>query len=162
MNGVIAKEIREPVNAGRPFFVGQAPGRDGGRPLLGAAYRRFGAPHGMTVEEFAAATDRANLIPYWPGKSGKGDAFPKGEARTEACRLPLHGRHRVLLLGQNVASCFNIAGGDMLEWFVHPRGFICAVLPHPSGINRQWNDAATVDQVNDFMARVWDNAKERS
>jgi uracil-DNA glycosylase len=93
----------------RPLLIGQAPGpnTDPSEPLSGASGKRLAALCGLDLEEFLARFERANLLPEFPGKIGKGDRFPVALARPLARSLA--GRcldRRVVLLGNGVASAF--------------------------------------------------------
>jgi hypothetical protein len=44
-----------------------------------------------------------------------------------------------VLLGRRVAAAFGLASAPYLEW-TEARGRTWVVMPHPSGVNRWWND----------------------
>lgn len=90
-----------------------------------------------------------NLLAEFPGKSGKGDAFPIALARARAARMRLGGE--VVLLGRHVARAFGAQGAPFLEWF-DLRGAWAAVVPHPSGVNHWWNDPANTNRAAVFLA----------
>ena len=66
----------------------------------------------MTLRQYYESFERADLIPAWPGpnRSGKGDAFPADEARSNA-RGMLRGfsGRRVVFVGRGVAQAFGLA-----------------------------------------------------
>ena len=96
------------------------------------------------------AFDLVNLLDRWPGKKGKGDAFPLDEARASARRLNLWGKPLVILVGRNVARAFGANSVAYLEGFL--LGYVNAVvIPHPSGLNRWWNDPANTERARRFM-----------
>lgn len=154
------------------MIIGQAPSRTSEVPLEGLVGRRVCEWTGLsTWEELNARFALANLLPKWPGKDGKGDAFPLAEARRHA-----EGLFRevlmpeewdlILLLGWNVAGAFGVpaavgylnefaAAGiaRLQEWDALPgvRAPRFVVLPHPSGVNRWLNDAASVDRLRGYM-----------
>jgi hypothetical protein len=102
---------------------------------------------GVQSDEFIDVFDTANLINRFPGKQGKGDAFPAKEAAICAARFDLSGRPLVVLMGKNVARAFGEHRRGYLELF-DLRSIPAVVAPHPSGINRWWNDAANCEQAS--------------
>jgi uracil-DNA glycosylase len=99
------------------LFVGQAPSRDteGGPPFSGRSGRRLASLCGLAHSDLPKMFDLANLLDRWPGKAGKGDAFPLEEARAGAARLDLSGRPLVVLVGRNVARAFGAGGAAYFE-----------------------------------------------
>jgi uracil-DNA glycosylase len=99
--------------------------------------------------------DTVNLLGRWPGGEGKGAAWPRDAARRAARRLPLRGV--VVLLGLRVLDAYRgrhpqlwgvpwgewreLRAGHGPEWDPS-RWTTVAVLPHPSGIVRNYNDPA--------------------
>jgi uracil-DNA glycosylase len=141
---------------GKLVLVGQAPSRRGDpeKPLQGdLVVRRLAGVCGMGRKEYMGLTDRYNVLRRWPGKKGKGDHFPMRLARRSARRLALgfSGR-RVILLGRSVAKAFGLNVG-YLKWV--NIGFDVAVVPHPSGINRWWNEARNKAAARRFMEDAW-------
>lgn len=123
--------------------VGQAPGpnTDPAEPLSGASGRRLAALCGS-----AFPFERVNVLDAWPGRCGKGDAFPKPVRSPLVRSLAAGGAdHRVVLLGRSVASLFGLAAVPWFEW----RGRF-VVVPHPSGISHWWNDPANVERARRF------------
>lgn len=124
-------------------IVGQAPGpRSGDRAFDGRSGDRLARYMGLSdrrdlLEHF----ELLNLLRRYPGPAGdKGDAFPAGRARRAARRLSGRLRARtVLLAGKRVGAAFGV-GAEYLEWGTHEQGFAFVVIPHPSGVNRWWND----------------------
>lgn len=120
-------------------MIGQAPGRGPPTaPLAGRAGQKLADLHGVPHAEFMATRRVINLLDKWPGKAGKGDAFPLAEAKRRTALFDLRQWDRVLFLGKNVARAFSFRV-PFLEW--RPLGgALCAVVPHTSGVNRWWND----------------------
>lgn len=135
----------------RPLLVGQAPSRDtdGGLPFSGRSGRRLAALAGFPHADLGARFELANVLDRWPGKAARGDRFPAREARAAAARLPLAGR-RVVFVGAGVAAAFGARPPAPLAWFDHA-GARCALLPHPSGVNRWWNDPAHAAAAAAFL-----------
>jgi hypothetical protein len=105
--------------------------------------------------EFYLSTVRANLLLNYLGEDGDGDAFPASDARLAALDAAdeLSGR-TVVFVGRRVAQAF----GCKSDWFRWDRVFFkdgsefrFAVIPHPSGRNRWWNDPKNVDQAEKFL-----------
>jgi len=137
------------------LIMGQAPSKcgEGESPFSTNRHgsgRRLVLLLGTTPERFRDLFDLVNLIKHWPGKQGKGDAFPLAEAKIAADQMRFDGRPAVLLAGRGVAAAFGQRGRPYLEWF-ELRGVPAAVLPHPSGINRWWNDAENCVAASLFM-----------
>ena len=136
----------------RALIVGQAPSStDPGPGISRRAARMVGTLAGVGEEE-VLALPRVNLLPGFPGKAGKGDAFPLASARSSARRLvEEHRGGGVLLLlqGLNVARAFD-ARPDLFR-LQSLRGTPALVLPHPSGVNLWWNDPDNAARAG----RVW-------
>lgn len=111
---------------------------------------------GITAEQYDALFERVNLIPKFPGKSGttKEDAFPVGKARWHARRLAprLKGRE-VIILGRQPAEVLGV-NTPFHWWLEDGPGFIAAVVPHPSGRNRWYNDVANREAAELFWRGV--------
>jgi hypothetical protein len=97
--------------------------------------------------------DRINLVQEWPGKSGRGDRFPRARGTIAAQAMlssgMLDGR-KVVFLGKEVARCFGMSQLSYLSMHylsMHAVWPICAevfLLPHPSAVNAWWNDPKNV------------------
>lgn len=141
----------------RLLIVGQAPSAcsDPLVPLAGPSGRRLAALCALSFEEFLVAYERANLLPAFPGKLAKGDAFPAWMGRRFAVEL-LRGRRtprRLVLLGGNVSRAFGLSPEPLFAW--RPLGrHQAAVCPHPSGISHFWNDPFNVGQARSFWLSV--------
>lgn len=139
----------------RPLIIGEAPSRtsDPRRPVTGRCGETLADFAGLSLAEFSRAFARANVFDEWPGSAGlKGDAFPIVHARVRAdTRLrPRFVRGRtVVLLGRRVARAFHISA-EYFEAFGSYSATVY-VVPHPSGINRWYNDAANVRKMRRFM-----------
>lgn len=129
----------------KALVVGQAPSRDtdGRQPFSGRSGANLASLLGVTQRDLARTVDLVNLLPRWPGKAGKGDAFPAAEARAAAAMLAAVAPHdRVVLCGAAVVRAFGLRI-DPLER-VTRSGRVLLHLPHPSGVNRWWNDEANM------------------
>ncbi len=143
------------------MFVGEAPGRLGPRKLdlvfackaVGGVMdavdiERVGAPE---VSALLRRSQHRNLLNYWPGEDGKGSYFPAVVAKEKAreFRPPLH-VHTLVLLGMRVAAAFNMHLVPYFERRAY-RDRLIYVAPHPSGVNRWWNDPANRWQARCFL-----------
>jgi hypothetical protein len=108
---------------------------------------------GLELEEYLRTFQRANLLDFYPGKKGKGDAFPMTKA-TEAAKAFDPGEARtVILLGRSVARAFGLG---RLDFFKHAEveGRMWFAAPHPSGVSRWWNEPENVVQAEQFFASL--------
>ncbi|MDE2096153.1 MAG: hypothetical protein KGL39_02835 [Patescibacteria group bacterium] len=108
--------------------------------VTGAVGRRLAWLMGVQFPRpFINQFNRQNLNARWNGKNGKGDSFDAVEGCTAALKMmdEMRGK-KVVLLGLAVAKCFGVVG----EWLATAEhsGVNFLVLPHPSGINRWWNE----------------------
>ncbi len=124
-----------------------------GLPLSGASGRRLAALLSLSEPRLRAAFELVNLLPSWPGRAAKGDLFPLAEGRAAARRLEPRLRGRVaVLLGGNVAAAFRHRGPPLTwRW---AGGSPCLRLPHPSGVNRWWNDARNTRAARRLLRRL--------
>ncbi len=146
------------------WIVGEAPAKNGNpaRPFSG------GGPTSERVISLLGVADAEdllsrfvvrNLFPAWPGRvfGEKGDAFPMSEARRlaeemqaemAACRAK-----RAVLFSIRLAEAFRVVATpfavSVAEW--HGATVEVAVIPHPSGIVRFWNEHESVERAKDFL-----------
>jgi uracil-DNA glycosylase len=131
------------------LLIGQAPSRssDPLEPLSGASGRRLAALMGLDLDAYLAGVRRANALPAFPGKAGKGDAFPAAQAGP-LVRAVL-AEQRVVLLGAPVASAGGLRGVPAF-WWRSEGGRMVAWAPHPSGVSHWWNDPANLRRARRF------------
>ncbi len=147
----------------RPVFIGQAPSRHGDptKPLTGSPGRKLAALASMMPMEFYVSTVRTNVLLRYVGASGAGDAFPMTDARSRAVEMVAKLADRVVVfVGRRVAEVF----GCKRSWFDWEEGNFSvgdpmvrcrrAVMPHPSGRNRFWNDSRNVQEARRFMSEL--------
>lgn len=102
--------------------------------------------------EWVRRSGHVNLLDRYPGPR-----FPVSEGKLAAQDLLSQLRqnppraHSVLLAGRSVAACFGVRGDQELLSWVDLQGLRTAVVPHPSGLNRFWNDPAGRDRVLAFL-----------
>jgi len=139
------------------LLVGQAPSSDtnGRAPFSGRSGRRLAELMGMTHEEFLDRVPATNVLPCYPGKSrgAKGDAFPMNQAVASARTMEFGDAKLVVLVGKNVARAFGRKDHDYFEEF-ELRGRRAVIIPHPSGVNRWWNEPVNVETARLFMTEV--------
>lgn len=144
---------------GRPLVVGQAPaqGADDALAFSGKSGTRLRRMLGCVDEaQFRREFDSFNILPRWPGKAGKGDRFPMGPATALARRVRFRTQH-VLVLGQ-AAKVFGLHvpfAWDSVQGS-QPDGqdveYTACAVPHPSGVNRWWNDPTNAQLAARFFA----------
>jgi uracil-DNA glycosylase len=148
------------TTSSRPLWiVGQAPGE---RAKGEGAFDGPGSGHrladlmGLSPDDLLRLTTRVNLLDDFPGKAGRGDRFPIREARAGARKLlrEIPREADVLLAGGNVARAFGLRGHGWLVWEQGAPGRRHAVVPHPSGINRWWNEPANEARARVFLMSV--------
>jgi uracil-DNA glycosylase len=140
INIKLSPDVKSPSR--RPVIVGQAPGARAIRsPLSGLSGRRLATFAGLDLADFLVAFERVNLIEAFPGKAGKGDAFPIAVARAAWAELrPRLAGRDVILLGRGVARAASHKAPPF-AWLVYADKTRIALCPHPSGVNRWWNVA---------------------
>lgn len=141
----------------RLVLVGQAPARTSSAIAFGGdSGARLARLLGMSLADLLRAVDTTNLLPRWPGRSasGKGDSFPLAEARRAAAELAAKEdpSRAFLLAGTNVARAFGVSRLGFLRWGLLG-GRRVAVIPHPSGVSRWWNDARNRARARAFLLR---------
>jgi uracil-DNA glycosylase len=140
--------------ASKVVLVGQAPGRNGDpkTPLFGGrgTGKKLADLFGMDRKKYEDSFKRMNVLDAWPGRAGKGDRFPIRDARAAAKQKlrALRGR-TVVFVGIGTAAVFGFDPGRPLKWAGF-NGGVAAVLPHPSGVNRWWNDQANGRKTRSF------------
>lgn len=154
----------------RPVMIGQAPSRIGDprTPCAGGCFQRLADAAGAGTHRerlrFYAAFVRLNVFTRYRGRDGKGDRFPMAEAkdRADGMRVWLDGR-TVVLVGKSVACAFRMSDPEYLRWTVDPPapGARAVVVPHPSGVNRWWNDPENRERAARFLGELFEAARAR-
>jgi hypothetical protein len=129
------------------LLIGEAPATPEGCPFEGKSGERF--------EELAPGcletTEATNLLPDVQPKAGKGRAFPAEAARAAAEAMDFGGAQVLLMAGRRVASAFGVpASAHYLEPLL-VRGTVAYVIPHPSGVNRWFNEAENRGRFSAFF-----------
>ncbi len=138
----------------RVLIIGEAPSKNepDPKPIEGRIGHRLAAYAGLTFEEFLARTERVNLLDVRQDTAEKGFTFDHTKAVEQARKIiaSLEPNRHVILLGKRVAR----AVGCMKDYFepCHLENNITLyVVPHPSGINRWYNDPANQNMMERFM-----------
>ena len=156
----------------KTILIGIAPARLGeeGQPLSALASqstgRKISDMLGVSPTDYMMRFDRINVCPF-PQTS---TIVPKEwTAAAENLAGSILRNRRVILLGSNVVECFGIPRRlyEYLEWCERPISrsvgvagfragrmtlpFSWAVLPHPSGRNRWYNDAENAERARLFL-----------
>jgi hypothetical protein len=98
---------------------------------------------GLSESQYLRFFDRRNLCPTkW--------SAPVARAQAEAIResIRLGERTAVVLLGAKVSRAFG------LDYAPFTASRHLYVLPHPSGLNRIWNEAGSVERARELLAPV--------
>lgn len=147
----------------KPYLVGQAPARSGdGRPFTGTSGRRLMSL--LDVPDYSGLLEYFelhNLIPVMQPKRGlKGDEFnlPQAKEAARRFRLKVPPHSTIIACGSAVfrafttlalsETCPNFCGVELIGPYRHRVEVYH--FPHPSGVNRFWNDLNNV-----IEARVW-------
>lgn len=136
----------------KPAIVGESPSMRTSRPFAGASGIRLAQLAGVSLDDLRARYRLVNLLGYWPGPepSGKGSRFPIDEARDRAATIRL--APGSLLCGRRVARAFGLGSVTFFEWTATGGAATpVAVIPHPSGISRWWNEPSHVDEAREFL-----------
>lgn len=144
--------MRAPRRPARVAIVGEAPSRSSEAPFDARSGRRIAELAGVALDAFALY----NVLDAWPGHAGKGSRFPPlRDARPAATDLlPLLAGHaRVVVAGKRAAAALGFRE-PYLVWADGPTGGRWAVLPHPSGVNRWWNDPENADAARRFLRKL--------
>ena len=98
-------------------------------------------------DHYLSQADRFNLFdtaqPDWNGYRAEQHAA----AMFEVIDFDLP----ILLLGQNVARAFFVVRYPLLTWLDASLGEHLMIVPHPSGMNRFWNDLTNVDLARSLL-----------
>lgn len=144
----------------KTVFVGQQPNSyaDEGSALpihAGSTGQKLVTMMGVTPAAFEQNFIRVNVSAIHDPE-GFTPSYHRHSARN---MLPLLEGRRVVLLGPAVASAFDWDRNDYTycRFYDHPDFHILwAVIPHPSGLNRLYNDPEVKRQVEELLNYVWE------
>ena len=150
------------------IIVGQQPsGNDPDEPLSTAnpiwSGARLARMANLPGDDFERHFRRVN-INYNPEDKFRVNAFTR--ARAQDLWSVFRANDRVILLGSAVEKCFAgllpemhpmIEGqGSQFTFGLAYSGFRVAVVPHPSGLNRWYNDPSNIIAVGQFLRRCYE------
>ena len=103
-----------------------------------------------------------NLFQRPMPREGKGSMFPLEEARRQANTImrflrstPEEEYDLVVLVGKRVAKAFGIDGAVYFGAYTwSPHGPTYYVVPHPSGVNRWWNDPVNRERFKKWLVTI--------
>ena len=137
----------------RIVLVGYSPqhGADPSEPLgvtRPGSGRHLARLCGLTLEEYVERFERVNLFYRTPPRPG-----PARVARWRAAALLERYRgRRLVLLGNLVAAVFlQPTRRELFRWVSLGRRTSAALVPHPSGLNRWYNDAGNRRRAERFL-----------
>lgn len=147
----------------KPLIVGEAPSKKEftERPIEGRVGARLAACCGLPLDAFLTHFDRVNLLHVRQDTREKGFEFDAAAAAQVAhamantfdSRFELYEGRTVLLLGKRVATAFGAHDRYFELQHVGTKANVY-VLPHPSGVNRWWNDEANQRRMVEFMHSI--------
>ena len=115
---------------------------------------------GMGMAEYVALS-RRNLFEKYPGKCGKGAKFDVPTARELVRQIHAEGilyGTNLLIVGRRTAKAFGYERHPLLTWH-RALAYNFAIVPHPNGVNRWWNDEVNEGLGKAFLRRVADQAR---
>lgn len=147
----------------KPLIIGEAPSKnqDPPHPIEGRIGQRLADLSGLTLPEFLAHFDRTNLIHVRQDTAAHGFQFdmPLARRRAEVLAQSFRPNQIVLLLGQRVAMAFGFSNRTQPFVQHHIHGAEVRIVPHPSGINRWWNEPKNEDAAKVFMRTIVERTK---
>lgn len=138
----------------KPLLIGEAPSKNEPwpRPLEGRVGQRLARFAGISFEEYLERFDRVNLLDVRQDTKEKGFEFDRYTATINANNImaSLSNERVVVLLGKRVADAVGAVGP---YFWLHrlERGITLYVVPHPSGVNRLFNDPVVCQRMEYFM-----------
>jgi len=140
----------------KPLIIGEAPSKNQQleQPIEGRIGLRLASMAGLTLPEFLYHFDRVNLLHHRQDTAAHEFQFDIEAAKGEAAALKttFKSDQIVILLGLRVADAFYAHHDYFVQQMIG--GADVRVVPHPSGINRWWNDPANVQLAMVFMKNI--------
>ena len=139
----------------RLLVLGESPSRTA--RTFASAGARSGRRFEALVPGFWDQAEAANVLGRRPASSGKGRHFDAGAARRRLARLRRSVEGKDVLVASVRAARALGASRAILTWApAPPDGPLrlaarVAVIPHPSGVVRWWNDPANVRRAAAFL-----------
>jgi len=146
----------------KPLLIGEAPSKNEDPyaivPLGGRVGRRLAACAGLPFCEFLERFDRINLLEVRQDTKEKGFEFDLPAARIKAAALwdEWHAGppRTVIFLGRRVARSFGFGSMTLFSPVTLGTQIAMYQMPHPSGVNRWWNDAENCTLACAFMHKI--------
>lgn len=137
----------------KSLLIGEAPSKNEHppTPLEGRIGRRLAEYAGISFEDFLERFERMNLLAVRQDTKEKGFEFDADQARINAMRLDIAPNRTVVLLGHRVARAFGLRNATYFKLYDGGQGRSLYVIPHPSGVNRWWNDVENQIEAARFM-----------
>lgn len=145
----------------RPVIVGQQPASEADEGVSlpirpGTSGSRLLGMMNLSQEEFERDFIRINVSPAYDP-----DGFTPSYHRHHVTNLlPLLEGRKVCLLGPAVADAFGLrrSSYDYCHFFDHPGEWhiLLVVIPHPSGLNRLYNDPSMIKRVREVLFYLWE------
>lgn len=140
----------------KPLIVGEAPSKNEvtERPLEGRVGRRLAKCCGLSFEDYLERFVRVNLLHVRQDTKEHGFLFDLPAAKKEAAQLMTSFARGqiVLLLGGRVAEAFGVHDHYFAKVALGKAE--AYILPHPSGVNRWYNDVSNVMKMETFMRGI--------
>jgi hypothetical protein len=115
--------------------------------LTGATGRRIASLAGVSWLQYLHDTTRTNIV--WVPDQWKDPArVLDGVARVRA-QMVREGR--TIVFGVKAQQALTMSKLEPMIWYMTAGGTDMAVMPHPSGLNRWYNDPANVARAGDFL-----------
>lgn len=141
------------------LFVGQAPNHTNNAPFHGRSGKRLAALLKVDYDVMFEQHVFVNVLTHWTGKRGKGDSFtvnkPAAAARIKTLMAAVDGG--VVFCGYATARACGAAPEPCRPFSFNGRPAV--VIPHPSGVNRLWNDPKVGRSVGlalrQFVLSTW-------
>lgn len=138
------------------LLIGQAPSRtsQGKLPFSGQSGKRLADLAVIPQKDLKNYFKMINVFDYWPGRSGKGDAFPRDKI-PDKLRKMVASYSATIFVGRGVADRFKFNPPEYLIWYSYPhRKQAASILPHPSGVNRWYNDPQNLKDAQMFLRGI--------
>ena len=140
----------------KPLIVGEAPSKNEAtpRPIEGCVGKRLAACCNMPLACFLDHFDRVNLLSVRQDTKEKGFEFDLRSAKVaaEVMKQNFKEGQVVLFLGRRVAEVFGVHNHYFALNIVGEAQVY--IIPHPSGVNRWWNEDANKDRAFVFMQTI--------
>lgn len=101
---------------------------------------------GLSRAQYLERYDRANLV-----ADGR---WSVPAARVAAAAIRASGRERLVLLGRRVAKAFGVDAPPFTVVRLFRGGSRAAVIPHPSGLCRAWNEPGAFERARAVVAEL--------